>query len=150
MKRRILSAALATTLLLSLAGCEKKDVSSTSTLLSETPIASTEVSVSTEASTKTSEASTGTEAEAADVEALYEAFMAGEAKAMVTAEGDKGQYYTFTNAMTAGEYYTLDEIIEKLSDNMEQNGWDKCWITYREISTLLNNTLNPISPLSAC
>ncbi|MBO4377204.1 MAG: hypothetical protein J5811_07930 [Lachnospiraceae bacterium] len=128
MKRRILSVTLTMALILALAGCEKKDETTVSSI-SETPIESTETSVSSEASVETSTedtgASTASDEEKLTGQALYEAFMAGEAKAMVTAEGDKGQYYTFTNAMTAGESYTLNEIITNLSDNMEQNGWDK-------------------------
>ncbi|MBR6307563.1 MAG: hypothetical protein IKR39_03060 [Lachnospiraceae bacterium] len=128
MKKRILSVALTAALILSLAGCEKKDAPATYNTISETSIVSTETLTSTEASTETSadtSTSTSAEEEGLTGEALYDAFMNGEAKAMVTAEGDRGQYYSFTSAMTAGEYYTLNEMIEKLSDNMEQDGWDK-------------------------
>ncbi|MCR4677612.1 MAG: hypothetical protein K5679_02525 [Lachnospiraceae bacterium] len=127
MKRRILSVALTVALMLSLAGCDKKDASDTDITISETPIVSTETSVSSEASTEASvdtSASTSAE-ETLSGEALFDAFMEGDAKAMVTAEGDRGQYYSFTEAMTAGEAYTLNEIIDNLSDVMEANGWDK-------------------------
>ena len=128
MKRRILSVALTAALMLSLAGCDKKDASATDITISETPIVSTETSVSSEASTEASvdtSASTSAEGEALNSEELFDGFMNGEVKATVTAEGDKGQYYAFTDAMTAGEAYTLNEIIDNLSDFMEANGWDK-------------------------
>lgn len=128
MKRRILSVALTAALMLSLAGCDKKDASATDITISETPIVSTETSVSSEASTEASvdtSASTSAEGEALNSEELFDGFMNGEVKATVTAEGDKGQYYVFTDAMTAGEAYTLNEIIDNLSDFMEANGWDK-------------------------
>ena len=120
MKKRILAMTAILSLSVMFAACDKTKAStSASTILSETPISSTETSVSsTEASVPEGE-------EPDPVKELFEGFMNGTVKAEVTAAGDHASYYTFTSAMTAGESYTLNEIIENLSKLLEVEGWDK-------------------------
>ena len=105
---------------LMLTACEKDKISASSSILSEAPIISeTSAETVTETSVEEPENIIG------DSETLFDSFMTGKAKALVTGEGDSGQYYRFSEAMEMGKEYTLDEIIENLRSYMAENGWDK-------------------------
>jgi len=135
MKRKFLALTMLLSVSLVLGACGEKDTSE-STLLSETSIVSENSSEGETSASETSASDTETvllekEENKPVVEAsgdnakLYNAFIEGTEKAEITKSGDHGAYYSFTGAMNVGESYTINEIIEKLSTYMKENGWEK-------------------------
>ena len=122
MKKKLLIITAVMSLSLALAACEKTESSVSESILNETPIVS-ETSVVTETSTESSVEEQGEIV--GDMPSLFDSFMTGSGKALVTAEGDSASYYSFTKAMKAGEEYTLEEIKENLKSYMAENGWGK-------------------------
>ncbi|MBP5659694.1 MAG: hypothetical protein J6X08_00005 [Lachnospiraceae bacterium] len=119
MRKKILALTAVMSLSLMCTACEKTaSLTSESSVLNETPIVSTETSVSVP-----EESDPGEEPD--PVIELFEGFMNGTVKAEVTEAGDRASYYRFTSAMTAGESYTLNEITTNLSSFMETDGWGK-------------------------
>ena len=52
-------------------------------------------------------------------ESLYAGFLAGDVEAMYVKDGDTARHLCMSEVLSDGEYYTLNEIIEKMCDGCE-------------------------------
>ena len=136
MKKQIV-AGLLCALMLSAAGCGDK--ASDNTGLVKEPLAESEETAQGENAVQdnareTAEAQT-TETEAASDSDLYEAFKNGTAKAKYRGTGDATVYLETRAALTEGQSYTVEEIVEALKQVGEYSDMNLA-VTNKEFSMI--------------